>query len=500
MKRYVWSICLAVAVVFMASCSGSKYENALPGDAAVVASVDFQKLADKAGLAKNETVKAKINEALKSGMQGAGKLIDKIVEDPKESGIDFASKTYLFLEPGCNMAGILFRLADEGKMDDFFKALNEQQVCDAVKEADGCKSTVLGGMLAAYNGDALLLLSYPMTGADPRELGTTASRLLRQDKDASFVSNDLFGKLQDADGEMAVVGNMDVLPAQYSALATLNLPAGVQLKDIKMLGEISFEKGKVVMDVESLTENKKMKELMKQNEKIFSKMDDSILELFPSICGQFFMAMNVNGEELYKAMMANPTLSQQLGSSMLPVDLKAIISSIDGTVAVGMNPYNAAYLAYADVNNTDFMATFEDMKSMLRMTNGQMVLESTGKNAYCFRMQGLSVWFGIDDNRFYISSDPNMLQEPAADKSLKSVSWADDVDKKIFFFNCDLNQLIRQLATEMRGNQEKMEYFATVSGVEGYRIFASDLEHATVEFAMVDKDKNVLEQFLEMVK
>lgn len=62
---------LAVLTVFLAACSQTtEYTSVIPADASVVASVNLQSLADKAGLGdkENEAAKQKVLEALKTGM------------------------------------------------------------------------------------------------------------------------------------------------------------------------------------------------------------------------------------------------------------------------------------------------------------------------------------------------------------------------------------------------------------------------------------------------
>ena len=85
-NRFFWPVYGAL-VLMLASCAdGGKYVNALPEDAAAVVAVNLEQMAGKSGADKS-TVEAAVG-ALKSEMRGAEGLIDRIVEDPSESGFD----------------------------------------------------------------------------------------------------------------------------------------------------------------------------------------------------------------------------------------------------------------------------------------------------------------------------------------------------------------------------------------------------------------------------
>lgn len=100
MKKNILGYCLLLVAVLLASCSKkNNYENVLPKDAAMVVSVDLVSMAEKSGLSGDEgaPVVARLNEALKSGAEGAGELIDKITKDPSESGLDLTEKFIILL-------------------------------------------------------------------------------------------------------------------------------------------------------------------------------------------------------------------------------------------------------------------------------------------------------------------------------------------------------------------------------------------------------------------
>ena len=138
------------------------------------------------------------------------------------------------------------------------------------------------------------------------------------------------------------------------------------------------------MEVETLLEGK-FKDLLKKQAEVSGELDGTYLKVFPANT-VLWMAANVNGEKAYELLRENPTVRQELDNSMMPLDFEAIFKAVKGDVAVAMPEMSLkpGFILYADVKNGDFMRTFEDLKPMLAMTNGQMRLLDKGENAYQF--------------------------------------------------------------------------------------------------------------------
>ena len=67
-----------------------------------------------------------------------------------------------------------------------------------------------------------------------------------------------FANIRDAKGDINIVANMSVLPREATMQMRMGMPADLRLEDIKCLLSTTFEKGKVVVDFESLIENKEI--------------------------------------------------------------------------------------------------------------------------------------------------------------------------------------------------------------------------------------------------
>ena len=87
---------------------------------------------------------------MKSSLKGsADALVDKLMENPEESGLRLTDRVYFFAASQMEMGGVLVRMADKGKLEDLMAMLQEQKACEAPADGDGCRWTVGGGGLMA---------------------------------------------------------------------------------------------------------------------------------------------------------------------------------------------------------------------------------------------------------------------------------------------------------------------------------------------------------------
>lgn len=501
MRKGIWGFALVAIVLLMASCSSeSEYANAIPKDAAMVMSFDFKTMAEKSGIngKGGEKVVAKLTDALKSGLEGeAYKTAEKIIQNPSESGLSFTDKVYMFITPHSNAFALLAKVDDEGKVEALLEALKNEQICTELKSESGCTWTQMGTALCAFNKGTFLLMG--SNKGDALSLKGSLLSLMRQDAENSYVKTTDFGKLASAKGEVVTVMNMSFIPNDITMQMRMGMPADLKLEDIKYLVSATFEKGKIVVDVETLIENKDLIAMYEKQSAASSCIKGACLEYFPANT-LVWAGGNINGKGIYDLLCENPTIRQALDNPMLPIDIEGIFSSIHGDVAVGYNSLsNNDLLIYADVTNKDFLQSFEDLKPLLAMTGGQMQLNSTGKDQYEFRMYRQSIWFGVKDNLLYISNNERLADEAGRryGVSLQNTPWAGQVTKNRFFMAFNAAQLVKDVQenprlTRMLGSDAAM--FNAILGPCDYMdVMAPDWKSAQMNIVMKDKEVNVLQ-------
>lgn len=502
MRKTIWGFALLVVMALLASCSeSSEYTNAIPKDAAMVVSLDFKSMAQKSGIngKEGESVVTKLTEVLKSGLEGeAYATAEKIVKNPAETGLSLTDKVYLFITPNSNTFAVVAKVLSEGKVKSLMQSLKEQQLCSDLKSESGCTWTTVGNGLCVYNNGTFLLVG--TLDSDPEGMKGTVLAWMRQDAANSYASTSDFAKLRDTKGEINVVANMSVLPREATMQMRMGMPADLKLEDIKCLLTTTFEKGKIVVDFESLIENKELIALYERQTQTSTPLKGTYMEYFPANT-LLWASGNFNGEAVYNLLCENPTIKQSLDNPMLPIDLKTIFSAIHGDIAIGFSSLvTNDLLVYADVTNKEFLKAFEELRPLLALSGGQMKLNSTGTDQYEFRMYNQSIWFGVKDKMFYLSNNEQMADEAGRryGVSLQNTTWTSEVTKNRSFMAFNTVELLNELnaapyLSRMLG-QEAVVIMKNVFGpCEYIDVMAPDWKNGQMNIVMKDKDTNVLQ-------
>ena len=347
----------------------------------------------------------------------------------------------------------------------------------------------------AWTDDAFLMLA---GNGNPKDFQHQASMWLRQKEGEGYSGTPEFKKLEDADEDVAMVTALDAMPKSYWGPMTMGLPADLNLNDLKLFTTLDFEEGKAVVEVEALLGGK-FKELLQKQAEVSGELDGTYLKTFPANTVGW-MAANVNGEKAYELLRENPTVRQELDNSMMPLDFEAIFKAVKGDVAVAMPEMSMkpGFILYADVTNSDFMRTFEDLKPMLAMTNGQMRLVNKGENAYQFvaangAMLGMgrgpvSFWLGVKDDRFYLTNQEDLIGREVKGLSLKDCDWAKDVKDKHFYLNVNFQALAAVLP--------QVPY---VSMLDYLSVESDEPTKARMVLQLKNRKENALKQLVQIV-
>lgn len=472
MKTKVLSVIGVVMMLVFAACSGEKdYVNVIPADVSLVASFDLEQLVENCELseADYDKLKSEVGKAVKDGMDAKQiAVIDRIMADLLESGIDFRKKAYLFAMPEAKEAGILFAVSDKGKLDALMDAMDE-----TLEEADGCRYMMPDGKSVLIYDESALLLAVA---------SAETSEALRQKvfgwmggKGASYAATEEFRKLEAAEGEIAMVTSLDIMPQQYKMMGAMSLPQGVELKDIKNLVSLCFEKGELVMDIEALYLTDAVRNMAEDQKKVYGgKVTDKFFGKFPADA-MVWLGLNMNGKELYTYLLNNPVVGPQLQQAGMPVDAGKIMSAIDGEIAFGMweEQGEPLFSFYAEVNNDDFLSDLD---------------------AFKFLFDKQHIRFGIEDNVFYLTNG----REEEPEKTLADAAWADEADGRLAFGVMN----IRSYATLMSVlSPDSVAVATAMADAFDYVMMYSDgYDRSRLVLAMKDKDTNVLKQWIDLAK
>lgn len=512
MKKSVYVCLMCLAMIWLASCSSEKkYVNVLPENPGAVVSVDLKQLVQKSDLSAEDTkaVVTEIKNTLGNGLDAQGtELIDKVLADPSESGLDLKQKVYLFVDDKGEKGGLLACVQDKGKLNELVGLLGKQQPSAAIEDKGAYSQVVQEQGVLAYS-DCSCLLLFSDKGKDA-DLQTWASELMGGENKNSFCDSKGFESMEKIKGDISVFMSMVMLPEEYKMMAKMSMPATVDWKDVNIVAGVHFEKGRMVLDIETLINDALKKEYEKIRPIYSKETTDKFLKMFPK--GSFmWVDMGLKGDKLYETLMKEPAMAAQLGGVQTMFDLKSALSAIDGeTVICISNLEPLSFALMAEVENSDFMQSFESLKPMLDMTRGQMKLVETGKNAYELQMadgrmmgvQGnVSIYIGVKDGVFYLTNDKMCAEQKEADNSMKNESWAGNVPGKRCFFvmNCySLNEIMNANHQVYSSKDQLTQRMLSV--MDYMTVEAEDDTHGRMELGMKDKETNVLKQWISLGK
>lgn len=506
MSKKIFNNLLLIGILFLASCSPkTEYTHALPKNASIVVGMELDQMANKAGLngSEGEKVVKKLKTLMKGGLQGdAAQLAERIIDQPSESGLSFDDKVYLFATPHAEALAILAKVTDEGKLETLMNVLQKESIATPLREESGCRWTQVGGALCAFNNGTFLLLQ-PSKGDASGMKGTLLS-LMRQKEGEGFASLPEFTKIEAPGNDIASVVNLSAVPYELTTPLRMGLSADIRLEDIKYFVSANFEPGKVVMNSESLISNPKILGFFDTMDKVIQPIQGKYLDYYQGNT-LLWASGRIDGKELYHMLCQNPTIKQMLDNPLLPVDVEYIFSSIQGDFAVGRSTlYTDNYLLYADVTNSDFLKTFEDLRPMLALTGGQIVLDNVGTDEYVMRTYEGNYYFGVKNNRLYVTNNRSFAEEAGRTygASMGVKPWSAEVKQNRLYASVNLSAIAKAYRSySFTGNKQVDTFLMLLINQSNYlNASMPDWRQGKAELVLNDKDQNLLKLLVSMLE
>lgn len=506
MSKKIFTNLLLIGILFLASCSPkTEYTHALPKNASIVVGMELDQMANKAGLngSEGEKVVKKLKTLMKGGLQGdAAQLAERIIDQPSESGLSFDDKVYLFATPHAEALAILAKVTDEGKLETLMNVLQKESIATPLREESGCRWSQVGGALCAFNNGTFLLLQ-PSKGDASGMKGTLLS-LMRQKEGEGFASLPEFTKIEAPGNDIASVVNLSAVPYELTTPLRMGLSADIRLEDIKYFVSANFEPGKVVMNSESLISNPKILGFFDTMDKVIQPIQGKYLDYYQGNT-LLWASGRIDGKELYRMLCQNPTIKQMLDNPLLPVDVEYIFSSIQGDFAVGRSTlYTNNYLLYADVTNSDFLKTFEDLRPMLALTGGQIVLDNVGTDEYVMRTYEGNYYFGVKNNRLYVTNNRSFAEEAGRTygASMGVKPWSAEVKQNRLYASVNLSAIAKAYRSyNFTGNKQVDTFLMLLINQCNYlNASMPDWRQGKAELVLNDKDQNLLKLLVSMLE
>ncbi len=254
-KNLISRLLMLVAITaFMVSCTkkSSEYTNVIPADASAVVGIHTQSLIDKSGV--NDEDKQKLINALKGEMNAATfQQVEKIIKDGSASGLSTKAPIYFFTSNLLSSPAVTMKVSDIDKFNKTLEVILPEISNEVIATTSGFSTFKFDGGICAFNESTLLIIE---SGYDEK----IVADLMKQDKEQSVAQNSYFESMSGKKGDVTFFFTLDALPNMYKRQmkTTLNGMENVDPRDIAVIGGLSFEKGRIAVQVETTSDKKEV--------------------------------------------------------------------------------------------------------------------------------------------------------------------------------------------------------------------------------------------------
>ncbi|EKU91257.1 DUF4836 family protein [Bacteroides oleiciplenus] len=501
---------MAVLMAFVSACSEKQeYTNVIPANVSTVVSINVKSLVDKAGLndKENKEAQQKLIDALKSGMNAATfQQVEMIMKDPKKSGIDVSAPMYVFSAEAFPYTTVVAKVSNEDDLHALLETLEKEKICQPLASGDGFQFTQMNNqVLLAYTPSVLMLTNYSGT-TQLDKIKQAIPTLLKQTSENSVVSTSAFKKMQKMGGDIDVLFSPASFLGAYTSQLNFGLPQNINLKDMQILGSLSFDKGKISMKYENFTENPELQAMFDKQKKATCAIENSFLKYFPKST-LMYLSMGINGEEFYNLLLENQEFQKNFSISKAN-EVKELFGTFQKDVAVGLinvTMNNApTFLLYANVKSAAPVQMLYEKKGELGLKRGEDILK-LGENEYVYKSSMLNVFFGVRDNNLYATNDEMLYKsiDKAVNPSIKDTEFASNIKGKHSAFVINAEAILGLPVVKMLGEYGGTQYataIALVDKVAYMEAVGDPNNNAEMVIQLKDKNVNALKQIVNFIK
>lgn len=502
---------LAISLLLAACSPQAEYTHVLPSDITGIASVDFATLADKAGLQdkNNEEYVQRLKEALKTEMSAAAfQHIETILEDPETSGIDVTAPFYFFSSKSLSQGALVAKVSDEGGVNSLIETLRTEGVNIETDEAEGCSLAQINReVMLAYNGSTLFAVNCQRLGqAAVKSLQDSLSVWMQQGEGQGYAAKPEFRQMQEQAGDIKAVYSYANLPKNYMAITGYRMPKGLDLKDLRFIIGLSFEKGSIDLHLNYYTENEQVKSLLAKQNQVYRPVKNTFIDYFPQST-LMLVSAGLNGNALYDLLLETTPMGENLSAKDAET-IKQLLTMFEddfsfGIVNLTLNKL-PSLLAYATVRDAAPLKTLlnsAELKKLLGRGNDIIQLE---EDRYVWKSRNFNLFFGVQDKQFYATNDELLYKDlfKKCDPSAAQNAYAADMKGKNGFAVIDMEAVCQLPIVKMLAGMGGSKYATVLTALEGISYLKSESSEAgnSVSLQLKDKDTNALKQIVELAK
>lgn len=497
-------IMLGLMILTVVACSkkSTDYTQVIPPDATAVMALDLETLGNKAGDDKDNSLKLKIMDALKSGLKAETLLhLEKMLKDPAESGITLKDRLFMFTAPAYKYPAVVFKVENEEKLRKTFELLINEQIAQPITDGNDFSYTVLNNnTVCAFNSSALII-TLKADGTE-EQLGA----LLRGDGLKDKPKNEKFAQMLKRKGDMLFYTAYNAIPPAYTRQIGASIPDSIKLSDLSLIGDMRFEKGQLTLEFDLFSNSEKIKALIGKQEQVMGKIKGDLLNNFPAST-LALLSLNIDGKQLYSFLQENEDFRNK--SSLSKAEkVKELFYSFKGDVSVGLINVTMSsmptFVAYAEADKTVNINSIYESKAELGLGRNEDILK-LGDNEYVYKSRAGNFFFGYKNNFLYLTNDELLYKNAGAQnaQSLKGASYAANIKGKRQYMVVDVENILQLPVVKMLvgfGGRQMSTYYDAASRISFLEITGEDGGKCTINLMLKDKESNAMKQIVDLGK
>ena len=306
-------------------------------------------------------------------------------------------------------------------------------------------------------------------------------------------------------GDVTMFVSPSSLLGEYAKQINYGLSKNVDLKDLVMLGSLSFEKGKVEVQIENYTENAELKAMFEKQVKSTCPIENTFIKYFPKSTVAL-ISLGVNGEEMYNVLQENEQFRNEF-SITKAAEVRNLFSIFQNDLTIGLinvTMSNApSFLAYASVKNNAPLKAIYEKKADLGMRKGDDIVKLS-EDDYVFKSREMNIFFGIRNKQMYATNDEILYKNicKPVDPSLKDTDFASGLKGKRSAFVINAEAVLQLPLIKMMVEYGGPEYntYYTLGNNVSYLEAVGDDNKAIITLQLKDKNVNALKQVVNFIK
>lgn len=389
---------LFVAMLSLAGCTSTDYQNAIPGESTMLISIKPSKVSG----ANSQTL-------LRAIMH---------VSNLDEVGLDFSSDIFFFEDAQGNL-GVCAKVDDTDKL-----RKTAQRLGATLRHKRDYDFAALNNNWIMGWSDKALLLMGPVIPDAQDAMMVQMAKYLGEDEDDGIKASPIYDKLDSINAPMSLVCQAQALPEQLVAPFTLGAPRDANPAQILIAAELKIEKGKLWVNGETFSFKSSINSSLQKARAVFRPIQGKYVKTM-SDSDALGMFMNVDGTQFIQLVRQNRGLQAMLAGINSAIDMDNIIKSVNGDMYIitpTLDNSHFQLMMAAKLANANWLADVDYWKQSVPKGGH---IGDWGRDCYYYEGDKTTYYFGVTQDWQYMSGG----SKQAALQSIKPS--ANPIDKDL---------------------------------------------------------------------